>query len=173
MVMDDEVVNIKDIGKKYKLSADDVFSALLSYGNKTNQKLLVQIDGQTFTPKWLFNEMISVESRICDYIIQEDEVKKTRQLLSSVTKPALYFLYDGEELVYIGQSREVLGRIATHIRLGEKVFDSFAIVHVPDAELLDIERENIREYRPKYNSLSNLDNDQQLRYVLRNCAKTE
>lgn len=64
----------------------------------------------------------------------------------------IYFLFDKDELVYIGQSYSVLERVKTHKDTRVKIFDSFAYVKVSDyAERLMRERQLIKTYSPKYN----------------------
>lgn len=83
-----------------------------------------------------------------------DESLKNRFKVPALgVKNAIYFLLDGEEIVYIGQSRgNVLGRLADHYR-SEKRFDSFSFMVVPgNAEnLTRTEAVLILVHQPKYN----------------------
>jgi len=164
-------VNIRKITERFRLSDHDAFSAILAYGNKTNQKVLCDEDDAVYIPLWLWNEIESVESRNKGYVYEEADVLKLRVPLDQATTPAVYFLYDGDEIVYIGQSKEVFGRIASHVRDGEKQFDSFAIIHVSAVELDAVEKANIEAYRPRYNSLCNFDKRQHLSYILNQCME--
>ena len=67
----------------------------------------------------------------------------------------VYILFDGKEVVYVGQSRNhPNGRIQAHIK-GSKVFDRFAIIKVEsdyDPYVLNnSEASLIMQYKPKYN----------------------
>lgn len=62
---------------------------------------------------------------------------------------AVYFLYDGDELVYIGQSNNVFGRIGEHIREKAKTFTDFRIYETED--YIRLESFLIAALRPKYN----------------------
>lgn len=67
------------------------------------------------------------------------------------TVPGIYFLIDGQEVVYVGQSMNLPLRIHQHRRANEKKFDRFTVYPCP-AKLLDkIERHYIQLLRPKYN----------------------
>lgn len=64
----------------------------------------------------------------------------------------IYFLYRSEELVYIGKSISLFGRIFQHIMNKNKEFDSLRYLEVPDFVDLDkLEIEFIIKYRPIYN----------------------
>ncbi len=67
--------------------------------------------------------------------------------------PGIYFLFDGEELVYIGKGWNCLLRVAEHTRKeSEKVFTSWSYVRIDDeAEYSALEKVLIRKHAPKYN----------------------
>ena len=67
--------------------------------------------------------------------------------------PGAYFLFDGDELVYVGKSWNCLLRVAEHTRKeSSKVFTSWGYYPADyDDSLLELERQLIREHRPKYN----------------------
>ena len=64
-------------------------------------------------------------------------------------KPGVYFLFDGDELVYVGKSKNIMARIGTHIADEQKTFDSFEIFETDDYSRL--EEFLIRLLKPKYN----------------------
>ena len=53
--------------------------------------------------------------------------------------PGVYFLFRNEEIVYVGQSRHVPGRIADHVREKRIPFDRVAFLRVPPEKLLETE----------------------------------
>lgn len=61
----------------------------------------------------------------------------------------VYFLYDGDELVYIGQTDNLMRRIGEHIKEGVKRFDSFELYETPDR--IRLEARLIGLLKPKYN----------------------
>lgn len=61
----------------------------------------------------------------------------------------VYFLYDGDELVYIGSSNNIFYRIGTHIAKKEKCFDRCEWYETDD--YLRLENFLIAQFRPKYN----------------------
>lgn len=66
--------------------------------------------------------------------------------------PAVYFLYKGDEIVYVGQTNNLLRRVASHF--GFKDFDHFSYIACRKEELTELERRAILKYRPKLNSLN-------------------
>jgi len=67
--------------------------------------------------------------------------------------PGIYFLCDGPDVVYVGQSVMVVGRIATHIAEGKKKFDLHRVFYIPcpPENLLAVESMFIQQLKPKYN----------------------
>jgi len=69
--------------------------------------------------------------------------------------PCVYFLISRDEVVYIGQSVQLVGRIAQHraSSSGEaaKVFDRVVWLPVPRSELLPLERAFIDTIKPRLN----------------------
>ena len=64
----------------------------------------------------------------------------------------IYFLLDGDEIVYVGQSKNIFARIGDHVR-GSKDFDSFTFIDLDiDGDDLNLaEAELIYRLEPKYN----------------------
>lgn len=63
----------------------------------------------------------------------------------------IYFLVHNAEIVYIGQSRDVLLRLSTHVREDKKIFTSFAVVEAPPEKLDDLEAKYIAKFAPILN----------------------
>lgn len=66
-------------------------------------------------------------------------------------KPCIYFLFNGNELVYIGKSDNVYKRIGDHIAEGSKKFDRWEYIETYDNELLEAHLISI--LKPKYNKI--------------------
>lgn len=77
-----------------------------------------------------------------------DRAKMERMRLDQT---CIYFLFDGANLVYVGKSRSVIGRLNTHISRTDKVFDSIAVIPCPAIELDETEERIIAALRPRYN----------------------
>jgi hypothetical protein len=65
--------------------------------------------------------------------------------------PDVYFLFSGKEIVYVGQSTHVPGRIATHVLERKINFDRVAYLSISPNELLLEESRYISMFKPKYN----------------------
>lgn len=63
--------------------------------------------------------------------------------------PCVYFLVLREEVVYVGQSVNLLSRLATH--QFDKLFDRVFFINVPAESILEIEAALIKKFKPKYN----------------------
>lgn len=63
--------------------------------------------------------------------------------------PGVYFLCNGDEVVYVGQSINIFGRLVEHRQ--NKNFDRIYILPIPEHELNAVEGALIRILKPKYN----------------------
>ena len=66
----------------------------------------------------------------------------------------IYFLFENDEVVYVGQALDMASRIRTHIVESKKSFSSHAQIAVPEEKhhlLNEIEAYFIHKFQPKYN----------------------
>lgn len=63
----------------------------------------------------------------------------------------VYVLYHGRKVVYVGQSRNILARIAAHVTRSKMTFTAYRYIDVPLDHRTVMEMELIRRYQPKYN----------------------
>jgi hypothetical protein len=63
----------------------------------------------------------------------------------------IYFLMQNITVVYVGQSVDVFQRVRTHVVEGAKTFNNVYFYPVPFGNLNVIEREFIKEFKPRYN----------------------
>ncbi len=63
----------------------------------------------------------------------------------------IYFLLRGLEVIYVGQTVNLMVRLATHIVKGIKDFDGYAFLPFPQEDLSVHEARFIRKYDPIYN----------------------
>ena len=70
------------------------------------------------------------------------------ELIEKIQESLIYFLIDGEEVVYVGQSSIGLQRPYSH---SDKIFNRIAILRCDSKELDELESKYIRKYSPKYN----------------------
>lgn len=64
----------------------------------------------------------------------------------------VYFLFDENVVVYIGQAINILRRITEHT---DKTFTSYSYIECSIAEMNELERKYIETYSPKYNIMLN------------------
>ena len=74
--------------------------------------------------------------------------------------PCIYFLYFEEQIVYIGETTQIMPRISAHFK-GSKVFDTFGFFEFKGSRLerLECEAALIKKHKPKYNIVHNVDCD--------------
>ena len=81
--------------------------------------------------------------------ISHKDILANRRPIDFFLGPAIYFLLDKDEIVYVGRSKNAMSRIQTHQK--DKYFDSYAIFPVDKNRLIDTEIAMIALYRPRYN----------------------
>ena len=143
------MINIKVLAARYKIKSDEAFDMLLAYGQRVNQRVLTQQDGEVYYPKWLDEEMERVDSDLQTLVIPKAKIEENLQPCHLKLQPFVYFLYDKDELVYVGQSRHVPARVNSH--RDDKTFDRVAAFPSTSLGVLEVEYANIRHYRPRYN----------------------
>ena len=67
----------------------------------------------------------------------------------------VYFLIAGDDVVYVGQSYDVMGRISTHNK-SKRMFDRYAFVEVAEEDLLKVEKAYITAFQPRWNISHNV-----------------
>jgi hypothetical protein len=86
-----------------------------------------------------------------DKIINISNIIENKIALNNDNLSGIYFLIKDNKVVYVGKTENGFSRIITHIKKGEKIFDSYAMFNM-DTELLDeVEIDNILYYKPIYN----------------------
>ena len=63
----------------------------------------------------------------------------------------IYFLFDGDEIVYVGQCKNGILRINEHSASKGKKFDSYCYIECDKRKLNQTEFEYIVKFAPKYN----------------------
>lgn len=87
-------------------------------------------------------------------MIKIEELLKTSKKLEG-NYSGIYFLFDGDELVYIGKGWNCLLRVAEHTRKdSDIVFNSWNYINIAEEnEYNKIEKELIKQFIPKYNKI--------------------
>lgn len=73
--------------------------------------------------------------------------------IESINDTFVYFLLDGDEVVYVGQTRNGLSRIYAHKK--NKKFDGACVIYCDSLNLDYMEDFYITKYKPKYNKIDN------------------
>jgi hypothetical protein len=87
------------------------------------------------------------------------DIPRLREELANASSPintskpvcGVYFLLDDAEVVYVGQSINIMSRIATHASEGIKEFNRWCYLTAKRADLTELESFYIVLLRPKYN----------------------
>lgn len=82
-------------------------------------------------------------------------IRSTKKDKSRLYVIGVYFLFQADEVVYVGKSENIFSRIQTHFAQGDKLFDSWAYREYPVEKIGRAESKFIRLLRPKYNKVNN------------------
>jgi hypothetical protein len=102
----------------------------------------------------VYNTILFVGGNMIDIIGLRSRRKKL-PLLDDLTW--VYFLFLQDVVVYVGQTVTGITRIISHIREGDKLFDSYCYINVGVDKLLEVENYYISKFKPRYNKTLNLD----------------
>tara|TARA_Y100000593_G_scaffold18029_1_gene36095 strand:- start:188 stop:802 length:615 start_codon:yes stop_codon:yes gene_type:complete len=119
-----------------------------------NDNLIIQIESRPIPRSFPVVKMVEQEiedAKVPDALalMKQYLVPLPIRSLPHAKFPGVYFLCHEGEVVYVGQSKEVSGRVGAH--MGDKEFDFAFCVHVPRSDLDYVEGELIRRLQPKYN----------------------
>ena len=87
------------------------------------------------------------------YLMIFEENNENVITVTNAPQSFVYFLLDGNEVVYVGQTSAGLGRPFQHMH--DKVFDCVKIIPCKKCELDKMESAYITKYKPKYNRIIN------------------
>lgn len=79
------------------------------------------------------------------------EIERLPTPTERLTASGIYFLWRGDDLIYIGSSENVHQRITGHINTGESEFTAATFLAVPSPWHLALEALYIRKFRPRLN----------------------
>jgi len=161
-----ETVPVCSIAESFGVTEHQAHKLLLAASNKNTNKIMHYANGIYFVSNEAHGEIMSVDRRLKDRIFDlEVAVNCKSKSVPIMNGYAVYFLWDGNLLVYIGQTSNLLSRIGTHINDG-KVFDSASVFPVSKEEVMAVEAVNIMAYKPSYNK-SVMNPEEYLSLVLR------
>ena len=86
------------------------------------------------------------------FTFDENEIINQKMELPKFKKERgyIYFLIDGDQIVYVGQSTNVSLRIYHHLK-SDKVFDYYSVIPCEQNILNEVEAFYIVRFKPKYN----------------------
>ena len=147
----DEKVRVCSIAESFGVTWHQAHKLLLATSNKNINKIMYYANGIYFVSREAHVEIMSVDRRLRDMIFDLGVAANCKSKSVPVMSGyAVYFLWDANLLVYIGQTGNLLSRLGTHINDG-KVFDSVSIFPVSKEEVMAVEAVNIMAYKPNYN----------------------
>lgn len=99
--------------------------------------------------RWVF-----LEGDLTAYIRQRNKTETIDDLIKRRTiyvrkGPAIYFLLLGQEVVYVGKTKNLIRRLGDHSF--RKEFDGFAYFPCSEEKLDELELQSIQALKPRYN----------------------
>lgn len=151
----EKYININEAASHFRLAPKELHKLLYDKEKKLEITLL-EFDpsqnsyGSLVISRYLFDEMKRLYDVYSDKITPIEEIRLKKGMTLSIMRSSyVYFLFDGNSLVYIGQTVNLNGRIGEHIKT--KKFDSVYWEEFKEHELSIMEAMYINIYGGKYN----------------------
>ena len=110
--------------------------------------------------------MLSLKSTFGMRELHEEDVLAMSAPSNSTTVCGVYFLIHDEEIVYVGQSSNLLARVESHkVGADRKVFNKVAFIEAPRPWLDTVEAFYIQRFDPPYNNRSRVPRDSEPRTI--------
>jgi hypothetical protein len=143
--------NIREFKKFFNLLEKDIQEIMGRVGDKYGLSVIIPTDyGEIITQEETYNAIVDYYSSI---------IKRVPSLYSMINNPTpcvpvasskyVYFLIDGDTVVYVGMTVNLISRLASHINDSGKKFTS--VYYVEDEDNETLEAFSIRQFLPKYN----------------------
>jgi len=140
-------IKTSDISKEFYCNIAIVNKLIKDFRIPHNQEQA----GNLLVEKEVFEILKKTRDHYNSRIIDIETLKKHRtKLIPFNNKAYIYFLFNDEELIYIGQSISVAGRIDTHNK--SKKFNYVTLISVPEKILNIVEMVYIGKYKPELNT---------------------
>lgn len=146
-----KLVHLKDLAKEFYLNPTEMRDVILAHGNKIGIKLLHEIDKEVVISEIFQNMVRDTVSALTDSLTDYNYIRsKATDSVALNFKGNVYYLFNDNELVYVGQSVSLQNRIGSHIMDGKKFNRVYSEV-VDFKHLLLKERFYIHRDIPKLN----------------------
>jgi len=157
-------VKIESVAKFFNIPVRLAGNVLVARGHALG---IAVVCGE-YVSESVYDELMVVDAELHSLEYDKGEILERAGITVPFKQgPFVYFLIDGEAIVYIGQSVQLLSRINTHLQNG-KQFDKVAVYNVKALGMIDIEAMNIFKYLPFYNAAV-LNYELYYRLVLKKC----
>jgi len=153
------MIHVCDIAKAFDIPMLDVILLI----EAIDSEILIQHLGQIFVKDG--DKVIGLHFMFMDSVELDPSEEKSRVVDIFEKRPGVYYLYDGENLVYIGKTIQLPVRIAVH-GLSNKQFDSYTFRPCSKDDMPRTEVYAISHHKPKYNKWN-----QSKKWMLKYCLK--
>jgi len=111
----------------------------------------------TYISNDLYNALLAEQAKYKNQLLSLSELIKLRkQVIPFDSSYYLYFLFNNEELIYIGQTCSLPGRLSSHQnykKSQKKLFNYITLLQIPSTKILSIEAFYIDKYKPYQNQV--------------------
>ena len=141
---------LKQLEKITGVSEKLLNAAIVNHYNAYGVNLAASVNGKIYILNGYYDEIVKEYENCSNRIVDINTLLETKSShIPFKSGEYVYFLFDGNALVYVGQSVNLAKRIGQHLDC--KVFDSVAYVEAEPGYLGITEDVNISFHRPKYN----------------------
>jgi hypothetical protein len=144
-----DIVDIKKIADLFNIPPGVARKLMLDHGNKINSKILASDGGvNVYTTLEIYQLLRERKEEIESMVVLEDDMTPSDTIPFKCDQ-VVYFLFNDNELAYIGQSMNITGRISQH--LTNKSFNLVFCKSVDKTIVDTFEMANIVYHNPPLN----------------------
>jgi len=161
-----EKINLKHVAKDLFCEFNQLYLLIKKYNVQFE---FVRSTCDTYISVANYNILLNEVTKIKENLLQKEELLILRKTTIPIDEQYyIYFLFDNDELVYIGQSCVLPSRIGAH-QTGKKKkkFNSITTIQTPSTKVLSLEAFYIDKFKPKYN-IVHFEGTQLVNYVFEN-----
>jgi hypothetical protein len=144
--------NISHLAKDLSCEYNHVYSLIKKYKIKFTYN---QITKDIHIDDKIYDKLVAYQSKMKDDLLSIEQLSSIKLPVIPIDQQYyIYFLFNNDDLVYIGQTCSLVARIGSHQNYTgkqKKSFNYISTIQVPSSKILMIEAFYIDKYKPKHN----------------------
>lgn len=151
--MIEDTQDLKDLQSTTQLSVQEMNQIIISHFNRFNFNIAVTYQSRVLIKSEYVKPIVEYYQELSEMIWDIEIIRGSKSKWVPFENGSyVYFLLSNDEVVYVGQTVNLCGRLCGHVK--DKVFDYVYYTNVSPENRLIFESMNINYYQPRYNQVS-------------------